>query len=44
MSEMTVITRVFGKPWKANSPVHIGSVKANVGHSESVSKVHICMC
>lgn len=43
MSEMTLITRVFGKSRKPDSPIHIGAVKANLGHSESVSKRHICM-
>ncbi|KAI0399448.1 hypothetical protein F4802DRAFT_602975 [Xylaria palmicola] len=39
MAEMTLITRVFGPHFKPSAPIHIGSVKANVGHSESAAGV-----
>ncbi|TGJ81348.1 hypothetical protein E0Z10_g7421 [Xylaria hypoxylon] len=39
LAEMKSITRVFGGHFKPNSPLHIGSVKANVGHSESAAGV-----
>ncbi|KAI0533847.1 hypothetical protein GGR58DRAFT_521044 [Xylaria digitata] len=39
LAEMTSITRVFGGHSKLNSPFHIGSVKANVGHSESAAGI-----
>ncbi|GAP85116.2 putative polyketide synthase [Rosellinia necatrix] len=39
LAEMTSITRVFSKYFKPSSPIHVGSVKANVGHSESAAGV-----
>ncbi|KAI3339214.1 hypothetical protein F4824DRAFT_498484 [Ustulina deusta] len=39
LAEMTSITRVFAKHFKPNVPIHIGSIKANVGHSESAAGV-----
>ncbi|KAI0871363.1 hypothetical protein GGS24DRAFT_509886 [Hypoxylon argillaceum] len=39
LAEMTLINRLFGKHFKPQLPIHVGSVKANVGHSESASGV-----
>ncbi|KAI1756178.1 hypothetical protein F4782DRAFT_537958 [Xylaria castorea] len=39
LAEVTSITRVFSKHSERNPPTYIGSVKANVGHSESAAGV-----
>ncbi|KAJ2992634.1 hypothetical protein NUW58_g2097 [Xylaria curta] len=39
MAEMTSVTRAFGKHLKRDFSIPIGSVKANVGHSESAAGV-----
>ncbi|KAI8948741.1 hypothetical protein F4801DRAFT_604061 [Xylaria longipes] len=39
LAEVGSITRVFRNPSERNSPTYIGSVKANVGHSESAAGV-----
>ncbi|KAI0189498.1 hypothetical protein EV127DRAFT_495926, partial [Xylaria flabelliformis] len=39
LAEMTSITRVFSGHSEGNPPTYIGSVKANVGHSESAAGV-----
>ncbi|KAI0506403.1 hypothetical protein F5B22DRAFT_660324 [Xylaria bambusicola] len=38
LAEMTSITRVFAKHFKP-APIHVGSLRANVGHSESAAGV-----
>ncbi|UJR12997.1 hypothetical protein I4U23_000023 [Adineta vaga] len=38
--EMRSVVDVFGNSRDSNSPLFIGSVKANVGHSESVSTIY----
>ncbi|KAI1305118.1 hypothetical protein F5Y03DRAFT_406655 [Xylaria venustula] len=39
LAEMTSITRVFSEYFKPDAPIHVGSIKANVGHSESAAGV-----
>jgi len=36
-----MVTRVFGEDWGRHHSIHVGSVKANIGHSESVSDGHL---
>ncbi len=37
LAEATAIAKTFGKARKAGDPIHVGSAKVNVGHTESVS-------
>ncbi|KAI0439475.1 hypothetical protein F4803DRAFT_568471 [Xylaria telfairii] len=39
LAEMALITRIFNKRSGSNSRTYIGSVKANIGHSESAAGV-----
>ncbi|KAI0458863.1 hypothetical protein F5B21DRAFT_499931 [Xylaria acuta] len=39
LAEMTLISRVFARPYERNPLTYIGSLKANVGHSESAAGV-----
>ncbi|KAI2634619.1 hypothetical protein GGS21DRAFT_543711 [Xylaria nigripes] len=39
IAEMKLITRVFNSQIKPDRPLHVGSVKANIGHSESAAGV-----
>ncbi|KAI1339746.1 ketoacyl-synt-domain-containing protein [Xylariaceae sp. FL0016] len=39
MSEMTLTTRVFNGHFKPEKPLHVGALKANVGHSEAAAGV-----
>ncbi|KAK5625822.1 hypothetical protein RRF57_001538 [Xylaria bambusicola] len=39
LAEITSITRVFAKHFKPDAPIQVGSLKANVGHSESAAGV-----
>ncbi|KAI0965537.1 hypothetical protein F4678DRAFT_467398 [Xylaria arbuscula] len=39
LAEMTTASRVFAKHFKPDAPIHVGSIKANVGHSESAAGV-----
>ncbi|KAI0475543.1 ketoacyl-synt-domain-containing protein [Xylariaceae sp. FL0804] len=39
MSEMTLTTRVFNGHFKPERPLHVGALKANVGHSEAAAGV-----
>ncbi|KAI1357984.1 hypothetical protein F5Y08DRAFT_351317 [Xylaria arbuscula] len=39
LAEMISITNVFGKHFTRDVPIHVGSLKANVGHSESAAGV-----
>ncbi|KAI3325638.1 ketoacyl-synt-domain-containing protein [Xylariaceae sp. AK1471] len=39
MAEMSLITNVFGGHFEPKRPLHVGAVKANVGHSESAAGV-----
>ncbi|CAJ2509572.1 Uu.00g145980.m01.CDS01 [Anthostomella pinea] len=39
MSEMTLTTRIFNGHFKPEKPLHVGALKANIGHSEAAAGV-----